>query len=601
MNKIIRIIGITAAMLLSFFPASAYDFEVDGIYYSIVSLPDLTCKVVQGEDKYSGDVTIPTEVVYNNRTITVVEIGSSAFSNCTSLTSVKIPESVTVIGNKAFYKCSLLVSVTIPNSVTKIDNETFYGCSALTSVIIPDSVTEIGSHAFSRCSSLTSVTIPDSVTEINDHTFYGCSSLTSVIIPDSVIKIGDYAFEYCRYLTSVIIPDSVTKIGAHAFANCTHSLTSLIIPDSVTEIGSYAFSECKSLTSVTISGSLTKIKYKTFYMCKSLTSVTIPDSVTEIEDDAFYGCLALTSVKISGPIEKIDVDAFGECRALENVYLGEGLTTIGYSWFNNLSIKSISIAGSVNSIYTIKGYNYIDYPGTYYSYNKGGVFFGCDNLNEIIFEYGQNPIHFYKDNSYVSYYPTIDELVKQQGMFAYIDIGSTGPIYSYFNLNMIKFKYLPVTKLSIDRDGIPVNNYTPYLEELTLGEHVTEVLITPDALGSLSYIRCLGLVPPSIRKQVFSIDDVDLLPSEFTNAQYMNMIVEVPAEALEAYQTSEVWKNFWNLKAYDPSSVGEVVSPDTVTEIGRYDLNGRKVSDKYTGIVIVRYSDGSTRKMILRN
>ena len=110
----------------------------------------------------------------------VTTIGSSAFSDCDSLTSVTIPNSVTTIGSSAFAGCSSLTSVTIPNSVTTIGHGAFYGCSSLTSVTIGNSVTEIGYYAFSGCSSLTSVTIPNSVTTIGYYAFSGCKNVKQI-------------------------------------------------------------------------------------------------------------------------------------------------------------------------------------------------------------------------------------------------------------------------------------------------------------------------------------------------------------------------------------------------------------------------------------
>ena len=179
----------------------------------------------------------------------VTSIGESAFYECTSLTSITIPDSVTSIGIDAFYCCTSLTSITIPDSITSIGNNAFALCSSLTSITIPDSVTSIGNNAFSDCTSLTSITIPDSVTSIGDDAFAYCYSLTSVTIPDSVTSIGNFAFFGCYSLKSITISDSVTSIGNNAFSGCT-SLKSIKIPDSVTSIGSYAFSDCTSLTSV---------------------------------------------------------------------------------------------------------------------------------------------------------------------------------------------------------------------------------------------------------------------------------------------------------------------------------------------------------------
>ncbi|MBP3369985.1 MAG: leucine-rich repeat domain-containing protein, partial [Clostridia bacterium] len=115
--------------------------------------------------------------------------------------------SVTITGGNilygAFYNCSKLTSVVIPDSVTSIGSSAFFNCDSLTSVTIGDSVESIGSYAFCECDSLTSVVIPDSVTSIGSDTFYGCDSLTSVTIPDSVTSIGSYAFYRCTSLTSI--------------------------------------------------------------------------------------------------------------------------------------------------------------------------------------------------------------------------------------------------------------------------------------------------------------------------------------------------------------------------------------------------------------
>jgi len=110
-------------------------------------------------NEYTGVVQIPETFTYSGTTYSVTGIGSWAFSYCTGLTSVTIPNSVTSIGYSAFYGCRGLTSVTIPNSVTSIGDYAFEGCSVLTSVTIPNSVTSIGSSAFSGCSGLTSVTV----------------------------------------------------------------------------------------------------------------------------------------------------------------------------------------------------------------------------------------------------------------------------------------------------------------------------------------------------------------------------------------------------------------------------------------------------------
>ena len=144
----------------------------------------------------------------------VTSIGESAFRDCSSLTSITIPDSVTSIGGFAFGVCNNLTSVTIGNSVTSIGMNAFDMCSSLTSITIPDSVTNIGNGAFINCSRLTSVTIGNSVTSIGHYTFSGCSSLTSITIPDSVTSIGNGAFRDCTNLKQLILfPSTPPTLG----------------------------------------------------------------------------------------------------------------------------------------------------------------------------------------------------------------------------------------------------------------------------------------------------------------------------------------------------------------------------------------------------
>ncbi len=500
MSKTFTKFGMIVAFMLSFLSASAYDFEVDGIYYTVTDFSNLECMVVSGDKNYSGDVVIPSTVTFNGKTLTVVSIGNSAFDYCRSLTSVTIPDSVTIIGPYAFAYCSSLTSVTIPASVTSIYHRAFDGCSSLTSVTIPASVTSIDSAAFNGCSSLTSVTIPASVTSIGWYVFYGCSSLTSVTIPDSVTIIGPYAFAYCSSLTSVTIPDSVTRIGDYAFEDCS-SLTSVTIPDSVTSIGNSAFSGCSSLT-----------------------SVTIPDSVKSIGAEAFCDCSSLTSVKLSENLELIEYGTFGYCKKLE----------------------SIEIPGNVKEI--------VQHQGT--------LSWTFADLKRLVLKYSADLLvsSYYSNNHHENIETSWDSKLTETLEEVFFDRQMEYP--------------MPL----------------PNVKTLSFGEHLEKVQVEDiQNCEKLETIVCYGTEPPTL--------------PDCSNKQYMNVVVKVPQDALEKYQQAENWKNFWNLQGFDPSEAGvdEIPSANVEkVETGRYDLNGQRVGEDYRGIVIVRYSDGSTRKLIAR-
>ena len=317
----------------------------------------------------------------------ITSIGSRVFENCTSLTSITIPNSVTRIDSRAFSDCTSLTSITIPDSVTRIGEFTFSGCESLKSITIPDSVTRIGEFTFSGCESLKSITIPDGIEWICQHTFARCTSLTSVIIPDSVTSIDTSAFSDCTSLKSITIPDSVTSIDSSAFKDC-RSLTSIKIPDSVTSIESSTFENCRSLTSIKIPDSVTSIESSTFEFCTSLTSIAIPNSVTSIESSAFYCCTSLTSITIPDSVASIGDYTFASCTSLTSITIPDSVTRIGEFTFSGCeSLKSITIPDSVTSIgegafRDCTNLTSITIPDSVASIGEG-AFRDCTNLTSI--------------------------------------------------------------------------------------------------------------------------------------------------------------------------------------------------------------------------
>ena len=222
---------VTAIALMLSLSASAYDFNVDGIYYNITSSTspytvEVTYDETTSHNSYSGSKSIPNSVIYNDIPYSVTSIGYYAFSSCSGLTSVAIPNSVTSIGASAFYGCSGLTSVTIPNSVTFIGDYAFYGCTSLPVIYnlryadtylveatdktlstysIKEGTKWIGNLAFYECSGLTSITIPNSVTEIESEAFNGCKGLTSIKVGwTRPLAITNSAFDYTNYSTATL-------------------------------------------------------------------------------------------------------------------------------------------------------------------------------------------------------------------------------------------------------------------------------------------------------------------------------------------------------------------------------------------------------------
>lgn len=320
-----------------------------------------------------GEVEIPATIGVN----TVTSIGAEAFKDCTSLTSVAIPDGVSSIGVEAFSGCSSLRSITIPDSVTSIGEYAFHSCTSLESINIPDSVTKIDRYTFTNCTSLSVITIPKNVTSIASSAFMACSGLSSInvaeenteyisddgvlfnnnktellfypankdstsyAIPDGVTTIESSAFYENNNLVSITIPDGVTNIGTCAFNSC-KKLTSVSIPESVNNIGTEAFNSCESLTAISVhennsvyssENGVLFDKNKTILFVypaeKSEKSYTVPNTVKHIFMNSFAGCVNLENITLNEGVEKIYLAAFMGCTNLKSINIPSSVTAIG--------------------------------------------------------------------------------------------------------------------------------------------------------------------------------------------------------------------------------------------------------------------------------
>ena len=318
-----------------------------------------------------ASVTIPSQV--NGYKVT--RIGAYALSNRYALKRINIPETIESIGVCAF-RGSGLTSVEIPDKVTIIDDAAFALCENLSSIKLPNSLEIIGEEAFESCRSLNSISIPNGTRTISKRAFAVCSNLASIVIPNSVYNIGEEAFSATAWYnnqpegvvyagmvaykykgimekgTSLIFKEGCKGIADKAFINWRDYIVSVTIPEGAIRIGEFAFKGTSGLQSVSIPSSVNNIGQSAFsgttwyksqpdgvvyagkvaYMYKGdiseNTTIVLKEGCTGVGDNAFLGRSSLTSITLPESVSHIGKYSFMDCNNLERItsYIKEPYT-----------------------------------------------------------------------------------------------------------------------------------------------------------------------------------------------------------------------------------------------------------------------------------
>lgn len=304
----------------------------------------------------------------------VTEIYWRAFKDCSNLTSIKIPESITRIEGSAFEGCTGLIEKDGNVSYVDkwvIDVDTYYNdgilfteipqlrkdtlgiadgaflSAAFDEIVLPDSVRSIGHRAFKECTKLKTIHMPKNLKIIHNEAFWECRSLEEVVLPEGVTEIGGRAFELCTSLREIVIPDSAWLLDYGAFRGCT-ALETAIIGNGVKGIEEDTFSGCKNLKNVSIGNSVEHIGKGAFYSCTELEEIILPDSLLSIRKYAFRDCNKLCQVEDG--VTYVDKWVIGFDQEQKEVTLRSDTVGIGTEAFYGADIEQIVLPESVRSI-----------------------------------------------------------------------------------------------------------------------------------------------------------------------------------------------------------------------------------------------------------
>ena len=475
-----------------------------------------------------------------------------------------MPNSVDVLGVSAFSGCESLQNVTLSESLKRLSDNLFSGCSSITSINLPNNLTAIGANAFLGCNSLQKIKQPNSITSIGNNAFANCSSIASINIPSSLKSIGIDAFSGCEKLQKVVVSDLTAwcgisfegydgnnnplSIAHHLYREDGTEITDLVIPEGVESISDYAFRGGSSLTSVMVPASLKKIGNSAFSECSSLSKVTISDlpawCTTSFGDNPlrYAGRLydadgtEIQDLTIPAGVEGVSSGAFNGCESLKSLVVSNGVKSVG-----------------------------------------GGAFADCRNLAKVV----------------------IPNSVENIGYGAFADCLSLYSVTSLINMPFnLPNSAFQCTKGNYDKDIIymaatlyvPRGRVTMY-SNVEGWKKFTNIVET-DTKFTLTYMLD-GKVYKTYEIQATEVvtPEPDPYKEGYIFSGWSSIPSVMPAEDVTVYGSFAVDPNFAGIDG---------VTNDEAEPKAYYSVDGKRIETQQKGINIIRMSDGTTRKVVVK-
>ena len=281
--------------------------------------------MLERENRWTGELAIPSEVTSNGQAYRVTKMKQHAFSGCTTLTRVVLPSTIHSLSGNPFVACGSLEAIeadaangwlcTDDGVLYSADKTLLYSYPAgakASNYVAPECLEAVGSQAFSRNPYLKSVKLQGNVTEIASEAFQLCTALEKVELPKGLTLISDNMFRECTSLKDIVIPASVERIGILAFYGCT-SLKDIVIPEGVTTLGSNTFMGCTFLTTASLPSTVEAGTDGLFRDCSNLTVVNLADGIRHIGDEMFVNCSSLKKLDLPASIRSIGISTFSGC------------------------------------------------------------------------------------------------------------------------------------------------------------------------------------------------------------------------------------------------------------------------------------------------
>lgn len=561
MKVFIKKLGLLIFFFLFAFSINAYDFEANGITYTITSLTDMEVRVDGTTNTDINQLHIPQMVEYKGKILEVTSIKYEAFKDYKNLIDITLPSSIRSIGTNAFENDSILVNISLPNNLESLGGGAFAGCISLEEIIIPEKITKIAARLFE-----------------------GCRNLASIYLGSNVSTIGDYAFKDTR-LIKIELPSSVTNIGNYAFSGT--PIQSISIPEKIKIIPEYCFENCSKLESVDFQR-IESIEAGAFMKCNLLNNIHLSENLRYIGDKAFYGCYSLEEFVIPSSVDHISPSILWACSKLKKIKFGKGLSGFPFIYKHGMN-------NSTSEIYTLGSRHTYDY----YNWNINEYF--LDQVNEVIIEDASEPFSIYgfrKDGDSVPPFENVDYYyvgrplsdIKKWSCSYYF----MGAYYkTEFEIAQARRGIGHIKTLEISGECTENPYFFQSVDTLKLGKKIIKFI--PDNLykENLVRIECFSTTPP-------------IAPdNSFSTKTYTDITLCVPVGCKDTYSKATCWRNFWNIEEIDYNSMSGTnnildSTESKLEESDRFDISGNRVSENYKGLVIIRYSDGSTRKQILK-